>query len=290
VYSKQDKVQTLSSSRITVKPKVTGFDFDRLLELIENRKPIVVDKVESKTGYSDLLEIPLYDMHFGNSDLEYYKEHLSQILDKIRSHSWDKVLFVIGQDLLHNDNFRGQTASGTIIDKVDMEKAFDDALYFYETIIEEAIKVSNSVDCIYVKGNHDESMSYGLFRVLMKSFKEEVEKGTISFDSSLKQRKAFVWEKVFIGLSHGDKGVNRILENFVSEFGKLIANAEVKEVHLGHLHVEKVKDQFGIAKRTLSTANKTDDYHDDNGFVGANKRFQLFEYSPNRIKAIYYIQ
>src|SRR5690606_17317335 len=72
VYSKQDKVQTLYSSRITVKPKVTGFDFDRLLELIENRKPIVVDKVESKTGYSDLLEIPLYDMHFGNSDLEYY--------------------------------------------------------------------------------------------------------------------------------------------------------------------------------------------------------------------------
>ena len=222
-------------------------------------------------------------MHFGVSTLEYYQHHLHEIVYKIQSRSWEKILFVIGQDLLHNDNFRGQTASGTFIEKVDMEKAFNDALQFYVTVITEAINNSQDVECRYVKGNHDESISYGFFRTLQATFPQ------VTFIGSLKQRSAFTWEKVFIGLSHGDKGANRILENFISEYGKLIANADVKEVHLGHLHSEKSNDKFGITQRTLSTANKTDDWHDDNGFVGANKRFQLFEYSPNSLDAIYYI-
>lgn len=283
VHSKQDGVQTLYSSKITVKPRVTGFDIDKLVKLIcEKRQPIIIEKNNTE-NYSKLLEIPLYDMHFGISSLEYYQEHLNEILHKIKSRSWEKVLFVIGQDLLHNDNFKGQTANGTMIEKVDMEKAFDEALAFYETIIGEAIKQSQEVECVYVKGNHDESSAYGVFRVLKALFPQ------VTFESSLKQRKAFTWKKVFIGLSHGDKGANRILENFISEYGKLIANADIKEVHLGHLHTEKSKDQFGITQRTLATANKTDDWHEDNGFVGANKRFQLFEYSPSSLDAIYYI-
>jgi hypothetical protein len=284
VHSKQDGVQTLYSSKITVKPRVNGFDLNKLLDVIAKEvKPIIIEKELTSTPSSKLLEIPLYDMHFGVSDLTYYQPHLHEIVYKIRSRSWDKILFVIGQDLLHNDNFKGQTASGTFIEKVDMVKAFDEVLQFYTTLITEAIKNSQSVECRYVKGNHDESISYGFFRTLQATFPQ------VDFIGTLKQRSAFTWEKVFIGLSHGDKGANRILENFISEFGKLIANADVKEVHLGHLHSEKSNDKFGITQRTLSTANKTDDWHDDMGFIGANKRFQLFEYSPSNLDAIYYI-
>lgn len=287
VYSKQDGVQQLYSSKITVKPKTNRFDMDKLLEVVKkDRKPIEIDIPDYNGEYRNLLEIPLYDMHFGVSSLEYYKPHLSKILKKIHMKKWNKILIVVGQDLLHNDNFRGQTARGTQIEKVDMVKAFDEALDFYITVISEAIKESKEVECIYVKGNHDESMSYGLFRTLQATFRNYPE---IKFNGILKQRTPFVWEKVFIGLTHGDKGHNRIVENFISEYGKLIADAEVKEIHSGHLHVEKSKDNFGITHRTLSTANKTDEWHDDNGFVGANKRFQLFEYSPTKLEAIYYI-
>ncbi|MFS1518514.1 hypothetical protein V1503_18935 [Bacillus sp. SCS-151] len=284
VYSKQDGAQTLYSSKITVKPKTADFDIEKLIELIsENVKQITIKKSTDNATHSKLLEIPLYDMHFGVSNLEYYQHHLQEIVSKIHNHPWEKILFVIGQDLLHNDNFKGQTANGTIIEKVDMVKAFDEALQFYTTLITEAIKNSNDVECIYVKGNHDESISYGLFRTLQATFPQ------VQFDGSLKQRVGFTWEKVFIGLSHGDKGANRIIENFMTDYGKLIANADVKEIHLGHLHSEKSKDKFGITQRTLSTANKTDGWHDDNGFIGANKRFQLFEYSPNSLDTIYYI-
>lgn len=283
VYSKQDGTQTLYSSKITVKPRVTGFDIDKLVDLVcLKRKPITINKKKTEK-YSKLLEVSLYDMHFGISSLEYYKEHLEEIMLKIQSRPWKKVLFVIGQDLLHNNDLRGNTANGTPIEKVDMEKAFDEALQFYETLISEAIEIAKEVECIYVKGNHDESSAYGVFRVLKAIFPQ------VKFDSSLKQRKGFTWEKVFIGLTHGDKGANRMMENFLSEFGKLIAQAEVKEIHSGHLHTEITKDKFGIVQRTLATANKTDNWHDEQGFIGANKRFQLFEYSPASLDAIYYI-
>lgn len=284
VHSKQDGVQTLYSSKITVKPKVNGFDFDKFVELIEQKvTPVHIEKINSDLPHSKLLEVSLFDMHFGISSLEYYKEHLNDIATKIQSRQWDKVLFVIGQDLLHNDNFKGSTANGTPIDKVDMVKAFDEALQFYVTLISEALKYANNVDCIYVKGNHDESFSYGLFRTLQATFPQA------NFEGSLKQRKGFTWESVFIGLSHGDKGANRLIENFMTEYGKLIANAEIKEIHTGHLHTEISKDKFGITQRTLATANKTDSWHEDNGFVGSMKRFQLFEYSPTSLDAIYYI-
>ena len=284
VHSKQDGVQTLYSSKITVKPKVSGFDMEKFIELVEKKaSPIHIEKEVTDKEHSKLLEIPLYDMHFGVSTLDYYSNHLQKIIHKIQSRFWDKIMFVIGQDLLHNDNFKGQTASGTMIEKVDMVTAFDEALQFYVTLISESLKVANSVECSYVKGNHDESISYGFFRTLQATFPQ------VKFDGSLKQRKAFTWENIFIGLTHGDKGANRMMDNFLSEFGKLIANAEVKEIHSGHLHTEKSNDKFGITQRTLASANKTDDWHDDNGFIGANKRFQLFEYSPSSLDAIYYI-
>jgi predicted phosphodiesterase len=285
VYSAQDGVSTLYSSKVTVKPKSSGFDIDKLVERLSNREPIIVPEQNNSAKRVKLLEISLYDMHFGISTLDDYRNVLEEIIHKIRYREWNKIVIPIGQDLLHTDNFKGQTANGTNIGKVDLEKAFDEALVFYETVITEALKHSNNnVECIYVKGNHDESMTYGLFRVLKATFPQ------VEFDTGLEQRKAFVWEKIFIGLTHGDKGANRIMENFMSKFGKLIANAEVREIHSGHLHTEITKDKFGLVQRTLATANKTDEWHDDNGFIGANKRFQLFEYSPSTLDAIYYIQ
>jgi len=282
VYSKQDGVQQLYSSKVTVKPKVDGFNIDRLLERISQREPIIVDRPNLEDA-SKLLEVSLYDMHFGISSLDFYRNHLNEIVHKIRSRKWDKVLFVIGQDLLHNDNFKSQTANGTVIEKVDMEKAFDEALLFYETLITEALENANEVETMYVAGNHDHSMSYGFYRTLERTFPQ------VKSESSPRQRKGFVWENVFIGFTHGDKGANRLVENFLSDYGKLIAKADVKEIHSGHLHTEITKDKFGIVQRTLATANRTDDWHEDNGFVGAMKRFQLFEYSPSSLDAIYYI-
>jgi hypothetical protein len=41
--------------------------------------------------------------------------------------------------------------------------------------------------------------------------------------------------------------------------------------------------------RTLPTQNKEDELHDENGYVGKNKRFMAFEYSKDNLEGTYYV-
>lgn len=280
--SKSQGVQTLFSSKITVKPKVTGFNIEKFIESVKKEiKPITI--VSPTTSEKKLLEIPLFDMHFGIADLNYYEDTYKEILHKIHSRKWDTILFVIGQDLLHNDGFEGKTTSGTVIEQVNMEKAWDDAFQFYSNLITEALMNSKHVKGIYSAGNHDRGISFGFVKSLEQKFPQA------EFDSGIKHRKHFVWNDVALFFTHGDKGHNRMTRNFLDEYGKIIANAKIVEIHSGHLHAEKSKDDFGVVVRTLSTRAKTDQWHYDQGFIGAEKRFQLFEYSQDSLDAIYYV-
>lgn len=282
VYSKQDGVQSLYSSKITVKPIAGGFSIESLVDLINREvKPVIVEKKESNG--KNLLEIPLFDMHFGVADLHYYKDTYNKISQKIQEKEWDTILLVIGQDMLHNDGFTGQTTSGTMIEQVNTEKAWQDADDFYSGLIELAIANSSQTDIVFSNGNHDQGISFGFVKMLEAKYKQA------NFDTRMKQRKAYVWKDLFIGLTHGDKGNKRISKNFLTDFGKDMAKAKIVEIHSGHLHREQLLDDFGIVLRTLSTGAKTDDWHDINGFVGSNKRFQLFEFSSDSLEAIYYV-
>lgn len=282
VNTTKQGVQTLFSSKIAVKPRGNGFNMEKLLETIKQEvKPVIVEQPKGSQGR--LLEIPLFDMHFGIANLDYYNYTYDRILSKIKSGNWDTVLFVIGQDLLHNDGFTGKTTAGTMIERVNMEQAWNDADVFYTSLIHYALENSKHVNVIFSNGNHDQGISYGFVKMLEVKFPQA------DFDTVMKTRKGFTWNELFLGFSHGDKGANRLGKNFLSEFGKDIANARIVEIHSGHIHHEVTKDDFGIVIRSLSTGAKTDDWHEDNGFIGSMKRFQLFEYSTDTLDAIYYV-
>ncbi|WP_226035624.1 hypothetical protein [Aquibacillus saliphilus] len=281
-HNKNDGTLTLYSSKITTKPLKQGFDYDKFLDKANVKIDPVYKSIDVVEGI-DLLEIPLYDLHFGVNTYEYYKPVLEEISQKIKSKKWDRIFFIIGQDLLHNNGFSGQTSSGTPIEQVDMDQAWEDAWRFYCELLKLAQDNANQVDGSYSIANHDDSMAWAFVKCLEVKFPD------ISFDTNKKVRKSYVWNGVFIGYTHGHKGANRLHENFLSDFGKQMALADIVEIHSGHLHTEKAKDKFGVLVRTLSTKGQTDGWHEDNGFVGANKRFQLFEYSPVSLKSIYYI-
>lgn len=291
-HNKQDGTITLYSSKITVKPTVNGFDFDRLLAAIEKSKPVkpikFVGYVPEEKTY---LHLPLYDLHFGTSTIEYYENTLRSIVQLLEK-SYTEVLIVIGQDLFHNDNFRGQTANGTLIDKVDMVKAYDDADLFYTTIIEKAIEKSSKVTVIYSKGNHDEAMSYGFARGFKKAYGQQVD-----FNIEFRERKAHMLGTNFLGLTHGDKNRKNIASNFALEFPEMWAKATTREVHLGHLHrkratqqlIELISDEKGVIVREMGSGCATDQWHDDNGYTMAHKEFEIFEYTETKKKRIHYV-
>lgn len=288
-YSKQDGILTLYSSKVTVKPKQNTFDEHTLQKLIDKIETIKIPKVISKPiEEAPYLNLPLFDMHFGISDYEYYKPTQERILYHLEKRRKD-VLFIIGQDLMHNDDMRGRTSSGREIQKVDMEKAFEDAWKFYVPLIEKAIERSNQVHVYYSIGNHDEYSGWSFVKALEKRYKDQV-----TFDTRFKERKVHMLGKNFIGMNHSDKKrLNKLPENFSTEFPIEWSQAETREVFVGHEHKEDVihlvSDNGGIVLRRMPTGNKIDDWHDSMGYTTAHKRFQIFEYDETKVLRSHYV-
>jgi len=212
---------------------------------------------------------------------------LQDTLQIIARTHYKEINVVVGEDLLHNDNFRGTTSNGTYIGEVDIPSAYNDALAFYFNIIQLALQCSDRVRVIYSMGNHSESLSWTIVQVLKTKFPQ------LEVDDSIEPRKIIVFEKVFIGITHGDtiKGNLRDVKDlFVEENLSAYAKAKVKEIHIGHYHVLKeTGDLNGCVVRRLSTKVPPDRWHKKKGFTAANKRFMIFLYGKDRLLSIYYV-
>lgn len=282
-YSKKDGVQTLYSSKITVKPKESEFDWDKFLEAVKQVPKAIIKPKYIPQERDKYLLLPLYDMHFGISDYEYYMPTQAKILDLLKN-SYKEILLIFGQDAFHNDDFRGRTSSGREIQKVDMIKAWDDATSFFEPIIREALSRKSEVHVMYSKGNHSETVEWMFVQRLKARFPQ------CTYDDSLKERKAYMLGKNFCGASHGDKKNEKNLpENFATEFPVEWSKATTRTVFTGHRHSEMVIDVGGVLIRRMPTRNKTDGWHEDMGYTTAHKRFQVFEYSEEELETIYYV-
>lgn len=232
-----------------------------------------------------MLEIPLFDMHFGVADMHYYEDTLLRVLSYIREEQYDTIVIAVGQDLLHNDDFHGHTTKGTPIEEVDVERAWADAETFFMNVISCAQNHADHVKVIYSYGNHDESMSWALVKLFERVFPE------VSFDTAKKARKAVFWDGCLVGYTHAEYAKNRpedLFAQFAVEFPKEFASSTVREVHTGHLHSEGGKD-VGMMVRRLPTGGKLDEWSKSQGYVNAHKRFMLFRYEPGRLSTIYYV-
>lgn len=233
-------------------------------------------------GGDTMLEIPLFDMHFGVASFEDYEPILKEILEII-SKGYDEINILIGQDVLHNNDFRGHTAKGTQIQTVDFPKAWSDAWEFFCNILDASLGSASSVNVRYSKGNHDECSAWCFFKALEAAYPQA------AFDDDISPRKFFWWEGCFIGYGHCEytQSPDKLLRDFALEFPMDFATAECREIHTGHFHRESVDD--GVMVRRLASAVPTDEWSSNNGFTGAHKRFQLFEYAPCRLRSIYYV-
>lgn len=279
-------VQINGDGKITqawIKQTVDDGQWDELLEAIkEHTQPVERDTPTRGDG-NGMLEIPLYDMHFPISE---HGETLDELMQIIMSKHWAEINIIIGQDLFHNDDFRGRTSSGRPIERVDIAKAWRMARNFWSDAIQTAIRNADGVKVIYSKGNHDESLAWAFVQTLRAMFPQ------VLFDDSMKQRKVIYWSGCFIGVTHGQGAKTRsndLRSQFTIEFPEQFASAGVREVHCGHLHHETETDLYGVMLRHLSRNGKTDEWSDDEGYVGAHKRFMVFEWMPSRLRAIYYI-
>lgn len=262
-------------------------DDNQLEELIaaikENTAPIVYERVEDDTVEPEMLEIPLFDQHFPLDDHIGVFVELSRIIE---SKNWEEINVIIGQDLFHNDDMRGRTSSGRPIEKVDMVKAWELARIFFTSVLKLCIEHSGKVKVIYSKGNHDESMAWAFVQMLKSMFPQA------EFNDTFDQRKCISWRNCFIGVTHGHMKKSSMTDlrgQFTIQFPLQFAEATVREIHTGHLHHEEEKDIYGVMVRRLARNGTDDEWSDNEGFVGANKRFMIFRWKPGRLSGIDFI-
>lgn len=270
-----------------IKQTVADVDIDDFLKGVrESVEPYTYDPYKFNSS-SNMLEIPLFDMHWGVAFFDYYRQTLDEILNLIEQHPWDKIVIPFGQDFFHNDSIvNGITTKGTQIEKVDMIRAVKEGREFMYAIIDHALQFANDIKVIYSPGNHDRSISWMFIQVLLERYGPDV------VDDSLEYRKVITFGKNSIMFTHGDSSratPTNLAHIFPISFPKEFADADIREVHSGHLHHELEADIYGVMVRRLSSGNKTDEWSNKEDFIGAHKRFMIFEWSPEKLVSIHYM-
>ena len=283
-------VQVSKSGEIVqawIKQKASDFDPEDFLNAIrDNVEPYIYQRTEDPQA-DRMLEIPLFDMHWGIADFDYYQPVLDEILELIRTRRWDRIVIPFGQDFFHNDSIVNPTTTkGTVVDKVDMMRAVKEGRRFITTIVDEALRNANDVQVFYSAGNHDRSISWMFIQVLLERY------GSGIVDDSMAYRKVFTYGKNSVMVTHGDSKqatAKNMAHIFPIYFPEEFAQATTREVHAGHLHHEGEADIYGIMVRRLSSKAAVDDWSNRQDFVGTHRRFMVFEWGRESLRSIHYL-
>lgn len=283
-------VQVSSTGEIIqawIKQSKNTIDPTEFIESISGKVEPYIYHAHDTTKSERMLEIPLFDMHWGICYFNDYADTLEEVLEIVGSRFWDEIVIFFGQDFFHNDSIVNPvTTKGTVIEKVDMKRAVYEGQRFMYAIIDEALLKSRSVRVIYSPGNHDRSISWMFMQVLRERY------GDAIVDDSIEYRKCITYGMNAIMVTHGDAKQatpKNLAHVFPIAYPKEFGNASVREVHAGHLHHETDSDIYGIMVRRLSSGTGLSDWSDKEDFVGSHKRFMIFEWSEKKLASIHYI-
>lgn len=290
VYSKQDGIQELYSSKIVVKPR-TEISLEEIKEfyndLINTYSSPIVKKYENKNGL--LFELPIVDLHLGKfstSDIvkdEYntqiardcFNKVIDTCISRLRGINIEKIIFPIGNDFFHFDTVGTTTTGGTPQD-TDMkhQTLFKSGVLL---LIDGITKLSNElkapIEVFCVQGNHDFMTSYHAVMSLWCYFHNNE---NVIVDLSTSPRKYIEFGNCLIGYSHGEKEKKRIEKIMQVEAAESWGRTKFREFHLGHLHSEQVSEDGGVIIRNLSSVTGTDAWHHNSGYIGAIRKCTCF--------------
>lgn len=270
-----------------IKQRADEYDLDNLVKALqENIEPYIYVHNHDETA-ERMLEIPLFDMHWGISFFDDYESVLNDVLELIYSRNWDYIVIPIGQDFFHNDSIVNPvTTKGTQVDKVDMTRAVKEGRQFITAIIDASLNHSNNVHVMYSPGNHDRSVSWMFMQVLLERYGHEV------VDDTMEYRKVFTYGRNSIMVTHGDSKqatAKNLAHIFPISYPEEFAQAKTREVHSGHLHHETEADIYGVMVRRLSSGVAVDDWSNRQDFIGTHRRFMIFEWDRDSLRSIHYV-
>ena len=270
-----------------------------IIEDLANLSPkIKLIKRERPDDRNDLhlLEISAFDLHIGKIGIkgdEYSMEiaeerllsAIEHLLYRAQGYYIDKILFIVGQDLLNSDGDWPipSTTKGTPQFNSDYH------IDMYRTARKLMIKAINrlyeiaNVHVMVIPGNHDRESIMHLGDLLELYYENN---DNVKVDNSDCLMKAIPYGNNLIISDHGDGPKTADLPGIISQrFKNLWSGVSYVEVHRGHYHTNKamklqaIEELNGITVRNLSSMSATDYWHDSKGFIGNIKKAQAFIYN-----------
>jgi hypothetical protein len=293
--------KTLYSSCVKVKPIVPDFDPEWIQNAIDNLTVnIDLPTYERQTNDNGkIVEVNFADVHLGkyvntlvsngeyNLDIaiELYQKSIQKAIEYTSHLEIDRIVYVLGQDMVNVDNIQGTTTKGTpqktpTFYQELYERSFD---CIFNTC--EMLRKVAPLDIVYVKGNHDKQVSFDIIYGINKIYEQKKKDGLdidVTVDYSLKQRKYKQFGDVLIGYSHGEeegKNIYDCMQNDVPE----LWHSKYRYFHLSHIHKErnmlKTKDEIGgVLFQWLGSLSGTCEWTYGKGFVGSQRKGHVFVY------------
>ena len=286
------------SKKFSIFAKPNEYTRDEFLksieDLISNYSPSYphIDYPKREDGH--LLIINPSDVHIGkfadsletgeDYNIEIAKERVREgvkgILRNAEGFPIEKILFCIGNDILHTDNTMGSTTRLTPQDTDGKWfRHFTEALELYVEIVEMLIQIA-PVDCVHSMSNHDYMSGFHLAHALKSWYRNT---DSVYVDADPKHRKYYSWKNSLIGLTHGDGAKLPNLPLLMAQEEPIMwANTKYRYWYLHHLHhKQRYKfmssfDNIGVTVEFLRSPSGSDSWHYQKGYTGSIKAVEGF--------------
>ena len=292
--------------KVWLAPKVTLAAETGFLRLVEKMPLLDKPFPKHKRSSDYAAEMDLVDAHFAklawgaetgrpDQDLELavgdYILACKENLEDLAPYNPEIIYFIVGQDLMHIENFMGITPKGGNI--LDVDSRFP-LLYekAMETVIRslyECRKVA-PVEVLWIPGNHDVHASLHLCFALREHFRKDKQ---VTIDVAPSQRKARLFGNLLVGWTHEISSRENSWANELAQaFPELWGPSVFREWHYGHKHKKKevktspVLTEGGVLMRQMSALSQIDAWHFENLFTDAVPGAEAFLWTKDRgIKA-----
>ena len=256
------------------------------------KKPFTINPKKPNKTPKKLLEINLFDFHFGkmswNEETGYnfdtkiasnnFENAIDNLILKVKHYNIDKILFPIGNDFFNSDYSHpyNRTTNGTPQEEdLRWQKTFREGRELLIKSINKLLEIA-PVDILIIPGNHDYEKTFYLGDSLTGWFNTNP---NVNINNSANPRKYYKYNNVLLGFTHGNNEKVESLPLIMSqECSNDWGNTKYREFHLGHYHHKKsisynqIHENNGVNIKYFSSISPADSWHHKKGFIGSNKQ------------------
>lgn len=203
---------------------------------------------------------------------------MSGIIKRSSGYNIEKVIFIAGNDVLHIDNPKRQTTSGTPQDTDGMW--YDNFITAKRLLIDiiESLMLISDVHVVFNPSNHDFMSGFMLLQCVEAWFSRCK---NVTFDNDMKHRKYTVYGNNLIGSTHMDGAKVQDLPLLMAhEASDKWHKCNHRYIYGHHIHHKSSKDYMSVNVETLRSPSSADSWHHRNGYQHSPKAVEAFIHHP----------